>query len=91
MIINHLVEDDVRIHKSFGWNTAVIDGHDPKQIEATLLSFRDGNNQKPLAVIANTIKGKGISFMEEHGPWHYKIPNEDEHKMKISNLVYIWS
>ena len=72
--------------KSFGWDTVVIDGHDPKQIEATLLSFRDSNNQKPLTVIANTIKGKGLSFMEGHGPWHYKVPNEDEYKVIIEKL-----
>lgn len=62
---------------SFGWNTVRIDGHDFGQIEDALKSFPHSSG-KPKAIIADTIKGKGISFMEDDNNWHYRIPTEDE-------------
>lgn len=67
--------------KSFGWEVLVIDGHNPLEIENALRLFYKGSFDKPVAIVANTIKGKGVSFMETHGPWHYKVPNEDEFKV----------
>ena len=61
--------------KSFGWNCYKIDGHNHKQIENI---FNKKRNGKPTAIIANTIKGKGISFMEDDNNWHYRIPNKEE-------------
>ena len=63
--------------ESFGWSTYVIDGHDFKQLYDVLKKVPDGTG-KPIAIIANTIKGKGVSFMEDDNNWHYKVPNEDE-------------
>jgi len=59
--------------KAFNWETMVIDGHSFDDI----LSIKNTSN-KPLVVIANTIKGKGVSFMEKQLSWHHGIPTEQE-------------
>lgn len=62
--------------EAFGWNTIRVDGHD---IDALTQAFVSSNNQnKPTCIIADTIKGKGISFMEGDNNWHYRIPNDNE-------------
>ncbi len=70
----------------FGWNVVEVDGHDVGALESVLKSFYDGKYSKPLAVVARTVKGKGVSFLETHGPWHYKVPNEEEHRAILSEL-----
>lgn len=62
---------------SFGWAVCEIDGHDYEEIEQNLLRvpFIVG---KPSCIIAHTVKGKGISFMENKLVWHYRPPNDDE-------------
>jgi len=62
--------------KNFGWNVTEIDGHDFAQIVDSLECIP--NNHKPKMIIANTIKGKGISFMENNAIWHYRLPDKDE-------------
>tara|TARA_B100001248_G_scaffold260540_1_gene249062 strand:+ start:79426 stop:80241 length:816 start_codon:yes stop_codon:yes gene_type:complete len=62
---------------SFGWGTQRIDGHDFSQILPALQACGQ-DSEKPLAIIADTIKGKGISFMEDDNNWHYRIPSEGE-------------
>ena len=60
--------------KSFGWDVVEVDGHDFKQLlDAFLLQ-----HNKPKVIIAHTIKGKGVSFMEDKLEWHYKSPNDEE-------------
>lgn len=62
--------------RSFGWETTRIDGHD---IEALKQAFKAAKvSNKPVAIIADTIKGKGISFMEDDNNWHYRIPTSEE-------------
>jgi transketolase len=68
---------------AFKWNTIEIDGHDIKEIINALDVFSSG---KPLAVIARTVKGKGVSFMEEDNSWHQKIITDEEYKIAISEL-----
>ena len=63
--------------KAFGWEVVEIDGHDYSQILAALSQF-PSQSQKPLAIIAHTIKGKGVSFMEDDNNWHYRIPTAEE-------------
>jgi transketolase len=63
--------------ESFGWNVYEINGHDINYILNVLNSIPYGSG-KPTAVIAHTVKGKGISFMEDDNNWHYRIPNEEE-------------
>lgn len=62
--------------QAFGWNSYDIDGHNIEDLINTL-SFTN-NNGKPKAIIAHTIKGKGISFMEDDNNWHYRIPTDEE-------------
>lgn len=67
--------------QSFGWDVHEIDGHNLEEINETL----DGIplKEKPSILIANTIKGKGISFMEDDNNWHYRIPSiEDIEKIR---------
>jgi len=63
--------------RSFGWAVQEIDGHDLDQIERTLASvpFESG---RPTCIIAHTVKGKGVSFMEHTVLWHYRAPNSAE-------------
>jgi len=72
--------------KSFGWKTVEIDGHNLKEVKAALDGFDKVKNQ-PYAIIANTIKGKGISFMEGNNKWHGKAPNDDQLKDALKELV----
>ena len=62
---------------SFGWSVYDVDGHDVDGLAALLAKVPDGSG-KPVAIIAHTVKGKGVSFMEDDNNWHYRIPTEDE-------------
>ena len=62
--------------RAFGWQTHEIDGHDIQQLSETLRGSH--HSQKPTAIIAHTIKGKGISFMEDDNNWHYRTPSAIE-------------
>jgi transketolase len=70
--------------EAFGWNAYELDGHNMKTLIETLQNVP--TNNKPTAIIANTIKGKGISFMEDDNNWHYRIPDEDEVKRAFQEL-----
>jgi len=72
--------------KAFGWDVIEINGHDPLQMEKALGISYWKANKKPKVVIANTIKGKGVSFIEGHGKWHHKIPNEEELMLILEEL-----
>ena len=71
--------------KSFGWEVRQVDGHDtPALLDIfQAVPFATG---KPSLVIAHTIKGKGISFMENVPIWHYRLPNADEMKIACAEL-----
>lgn len=70
--------------RAFGFEVIVIDGHDFDQIESAL--SRAGTFDKPLAVIANTVKGKGVSFMENQVGWHGSAPNEEQYNTAMAEL-----
>jgi len=70
--------------KSFGWNVTEIDGHSLNDLKNYFDTKKD--NTKPNALIANTIKGKGISFMEDDNNWHYRIPSDKEVKLAKKEL-----
>ena len=72
--------------EAFGWEAQVMDGHDPDDIARTFNNITFQHNTKPKVIIANTVKGKGVSFMEVHGPWHYRTPNEEELKQIYAEL-----
>jgi transketolase len=63
--------------EAFGWVVAEVDGHNLKTLFDVLKPGFNTTN-KPLVVVANTIKGKGVSFMENRVEWHYKSPNDQE-------------
>jgi transketolase len=71
--------------RAFGWSVREIDGHDHAQIETALSSvpFESG---KPSVIIAHTIKGKGVSFMENQLEWHYRSPNSEQLTQALSEL-----
>lgn len=66
---------------SFGWDVRVIDGHNYDQIFEALKP-----SEKPLCVIAETIKGKGVDFMENSVLWHYRPPNNDDLRQALHKL-----
>jgi transketolase len=61
---------------AFGWRTSEVDGHDIEALTREL--NQTGRGDKPTAIIAHTVKGKGISFMEDDNNWHYRIPKREE-------------
>jgi len=71
--------------RAFGWAVREIDGHNFEQIEDALLNvpFELG---RPSCVIAHTIKGKGVSFMENQLAWHYKPPNDEQLHQALNEL-----
>jgi transketolase len=71
------------IWKDFGWESIEIDGHDFDEIDSAVLY----PTKKPKIVIANTIKGKGISFMENKIEWHSKKISEDDYKKALNELL----
>ena len=68
---------------SFGWECIEIDGHNILEISN---SINKRKTEKPLMIIGNTIKGKGVSFMENKPIWHYRSPNPKEYKIALKEL-----
>jgi transketolase len=60
---------------SFGWEVRVVDGHDYAQLYA---ASKAAGTDRPVCIIANTVKGKGVSFMEDRAEWHHKVPSSDQ-------------
>lgn len=63
--------------RAFGWEAHEVDGHDISAL-LNLLQTPRKEGDKPLAIVAHTVKGKGISFMEDDNNWHYRIPTPEE-------------
>jgi transketolase len=71
--------------RSFGWEVVEIDGHDYPQLLRALTPSSD--REKPLCVIAKTVKGKGVSFMEGQVRWHHGIPSASEYAQAMQELM----
>ena len=71
--------------KSFGWDFIEIDGHNHNEIFQSSKK-KDNLAGKPICIIANTIKGNGVSFMENNTLWHYRSPQGDEYKLAMEEL-----
>jgi len=71
--------------KSFGWDVHEIDGHDHHEI-LNAVSDISVDKQKPTMVVSHTVKGKGISFMEDDNNWHYRIPTVEEVQLAKAEL-----
>ncbi|MEK6856681.1 MAG: transketolase, partial [Nanoarchaeota archaeon] len=75
------------IWKSFGWDTLEIkDGHNLDEIKKIMDEVTNLKSNKPKMIIANTIKGKGISFIEGDREWHHKTPTEEEYHKCMEEL-----
>ena len=70
--------------EAFNWHTIVIDGHDFDQIEAALNEAE--TIDKPVVIIAKTVKGKGVSFMENQVSWHGSAPNDEQYEQAMAEL-----
>jgi transketolase len=71
--------------QSFGWNAIEIDGHDIAQVIEALEKAKKVTGQ-PTVIIARTVKGKGVSFMENNPDFHGKAPNAEEMKIALKEL-----
>jgi transketolase len=72
--------------KAFGWNVVEIDGHDFSQVIFALEKARANTGDKPTCIIANTVKGKGVSFMENNIKWHGVAPKPEEVEAALKEL-----
>ncbi len=70
---------------AFGWNVITVDGHSFEELEAAVNGAK-ACKDKPTAIIANTVKGKGVSFMENKASWHGKAPNDEEYAIAMAEL-----
>ncbi len=84
METGHLFSDFDKKMKMFGWDCKIIDGHCFEELNN---AFKlDGTKNRPTMIVANTIKGKGVSFMEGKTKWHHSIPTEKEIKIARNEL-----
>jgi len=79
------IEDPAAKFAAFGWKTLEIDGHDMEQILAACAEARTIRG-RPTIVVANTVKGKGVSFMENDYNWHAKVPSSAELDAALAEL-----
>lgn len=73
--------------ESFGWNVVCIDGHDFDQIDSAVKAA--DKSDKPTAIICSTIKGKGVSYMENNVSWHGSAPNDEQFNIALEDLKKI--
>lgn len=72
--------------KSFGWNTHAINGHDMEEILDAVETAK-AQKGKPSVILAKTVKGKGVSYMENQYLWHMKAPDDEEYKIAMVELA----
>lgn len=72
--------------RSFGFEIIKIDGHNMEEIKSAFEVARNVK-EKPVCIIANTIKGKGVKFMENQVDWHGKAPNEEQYKEAVNDII----
>jgi len=70
--------------RAFGWSVASVDGHDLSQLTEALTQSR-GEGQ-PNVILANTVKGKGVSFMEDVVRWHHGVPSDEEYMQALAEI-----
>ena len=80
------IEDKFR---RFGWDVQTIDGHDFEEIAAAVEKAKTVKD-RPQAIIAETVKGKGVSFMEDQAGWHGKAPNDEQAAQAVKELGGEW-
>ncbi|MCL2485717.1 MAG: transketolase [Endomicrobia bacterium] len=79
------VESIADKYKSFGWNVVEIDGHNLDEIDSAYKKA-EAEKEKPTAIIAKTVKGKGVSFMENLAEWHGKAPSKEQMEKAFAEI-----
>ena len=72
--------------EAFGWHVIKVDGHNYEALEKAFAEAADTKGQ-PTVLLAATVKGKGVSFMENNAGWHGKAPNDDQYKLAMGELL----
>lgn len=72
--------------QAFGWETHEVDGHSTVSFEENFGLLKFSLDGDPKVLVAKTVKGKGVSFVEGHGMWHHRIPNDDEMNLILQEL-----
>jgi len=72
--------------RAFGFETREVNGHDELELDRVIRDLMNLNSKAPRAIVAHTVKGKGVSFMEDDNRWHYTRLNEDTYKSAIAEL-----
>ncbi len=72
--------------EAFNWNVMECDGHDMKDILSALTAAKEASGNGPVVILAHTVKGKGVSFMEGRYQWHGKAPNDEEFQQAINEI-----
>ena len=85
-MFGHQIENYVTRFHAFGFETIAIDGHNLEEIDKAFQQAVNNNNGKPFAIIARTLKGKGVSLMEDKGGWHGKALKKEELKKALEEL-----
>lgn len=70
--------------EAFGWITEEVDGHDIKALDKVFK--KENNTEHPKVILANTVKGKGVSIIEGNPKWHWRLPNRKELKVFMEEL-----
>jgi transketolase len=71
--------------EAFNWHTVVVDGHNIDEIKKGIQTALQNKN-RPTVIIGKTIKGKGVSFMENQADWHGKAPNEEQMTIALNDI-----
>lgn len=79
--------DMVAKFRSFGCHAVEVDGHNYENIYAELKETMSRQRERPTVIVADTIKGKGVSFMENKLEWHFKSPNEEQLRQALEELA----
>ncbi|WP_320776372.1 transketolase, partial [Streptomyces sp. CRN 30] len=69
--------------EAFGWEVRAVDGHDHRAVKE---AYAPSTTGRPVAVIAHTVKGKGVSFMEDRVEWHHKVPTGEQVRLALEEL-----
>lgn len=85
-MFGHHIDEYANRFRAFGFDVFVIDGHNFEEIDNTLSLANRSTNGKPVAIVANTLKGKGISFLEDKEGWHGKALQKDDLKKALKEL-----
>lgn len=72
--------------RAFGFDVMTMDGHDMVDVLTTLTKAKNARSGKPICILANTVKGKGVNFMEHQLDWHGKAPNDEQYRRACEEL-----